>query len=102
MIVLLRDTARREQGNGASGKDSPREHLLPYSRIIGGGGPGRNPYHRTTLARTRPILAVNFNPAITTPTKLMRAGIVIEQPTLHYLKRSVRRRAATSKRPCRY
>jgi hypothetical protein len=29
MLVPLRDTTRRKQGNGASGKDSPREHLLP-------------------------------------------------------------------------
>ncbi len=27
--MLLRDTARRKQGNGASGKDSRREHLPP-------------------------------------------------------------------------
>lgn len=64
MLVLLRDTTRRKQGNGASGKDSPREHLLPYRRIIGAGAPGRNPYLRTTLARTRPILTMNLNPAI--------------------------------------
>jgi len=28
MLVLLPDTTRRKQGNGTSGKDSPREHLL--------------------------------------------------------------------------
>ena len=33
MLVLLRDTTRRKQGNGASGKDSPREHLLPSTGL---------------------------------------------------------------------
>src|SRR5260221_10091270 len=81
MLVLLRDTARRKHGNGASGKDSPREHLPPYRRIIGAGAPRRNPYRRTTVAQTCPILTVNFNPAITTPTKLMRAGVTPQRIT---------------------
>src|SRR6267154_6154554 len=81
MLVLLRDTARREQGNGASGKDSRREHLPPYRRIIGAGAPRRNPYRRTTVVQTRPILTVNFNPAITTQTQLMRAGVTPQKIT---------------------
>ena len=64
MLVLLAATTRRKQGNGASGKDSPREHLLPYRRIIGTGAPGGNRYRRTTLARTRPILTTKLDPAI--------------------------------------
>src|SRR2546423_1647624 len=50
MLVLLPDTTRRKQGNGASGKDSSREHLLPYCGIISAGAPGRNPYLRTVQA----------------------------------------------------
>jgi len=30
MLVLLRDTTRGKQDNAASGKGSPREHLLTY------------------------------------------------------------------------
>src|SRR2546421_4981959 len=58
MLVLLRDTASRKHGNGASGKDSRREHLPSYRRIIGAGAPRRNPYRGTTVARTRPISGV--------------------------------------------
>jgi len=83
MLVLLRDTARRKHGQWRHpAQDSPREHLLPYHRIIGAGAPRRNPYRRTTLAQTRPILTVNFNPAITTPTKLMRAGVTPQKITM--------------------
>src|SRR5258706_14542584 len=60
MLALLPDSTRRKQGNSTSGKDSPREHLLPYRRIIGTGASGGNPYRRTTLARTRPILTTNL------------------------------------------
>src|SRR6267154_1656069 len=81
MLVLLRDTASHKQGNSASGKDSRGEHLPPYPWIIGAGAPRRNPYRRTTVAQTRPILTVNFNPAITTPTKLMRAGVTPQRIT---------------------
>src|SRR5215470_16288145 len=34
MLVLLRDGARRNQGNAASGTDSFREHLLPYHQAF--------------------------------------------------------------------
>jgi hypothetical protein len=33
MLMLLRGTTRRKQGNSASSKDSPREHLLPYAGL---------------------------------------------------------------------
>jgi hypothetical protein len=46
MLLLLPDTTRRKQGNGTSGKDSLREHLLPFRRIIGNGSAARESLSR--------------------------------------------------------
>src|SRR6267154_4230312 len=81
MLMLLRDTARRKQGNGASGNDSRREHLPPLPLDYRRGSAETESLSQDDRSANSSDPDGELNPAITTPTKLMRAGVTPQRIT---------------------
>src|SRR6266436_6270031 len=79
MLMLLRDTARRKQGNGASGKDSRREHLPPLPLDYRRGSAETESLSQDDRSANSSDPDGELQPSDHTPTKLMGAGVTLQR-----------------------